>query len=297
MENLEYIPDTILSQDSVRGADSIIFRDSMITDSTALHDTLSFADPLTEIFGEYSFIPSNIPLRETISTVSVADNSIYQLAVICLMVFYFYLVMNYRGETVLLFKFFSFKKRKGRFTDDHGRIQNVFTNSMTVTGLLMAGIVAAKVFDIFMSPSLQADYSESIFRIKDPVIITGVTMAVIVLIALLQRWIINAAGALTFNDRISAKLLWLKQLFFILYTVTATPFVLICALAPIRLAISALCVIAIITAFFIIYYCYRSLLFFMKQKVSILLWFLYLCIVEIMPVGIIVLTILRNTGL
>jgi hypothetical protein len=38
----------------------------------------------------------------------------------------------------------------------------------------------------------------------------------------------------------------------------------------------------------------KSLVFFLEQKISILLWFLYLCTAILIPIGIVVTLVVRN---
>ena len=41
----------------------------------------------------------------------------------------------------------------------------------------------------------------------------------------------------------------------------------------------------------------KSLIFFLEQKVSILLWILYLCAVVLIPIGIVATLVVRNSAI
>ena len=44
-------------------------------------------------------------------------------------------------------------------------------------------------------------------------------------------------------------------------------------------------------------FCLKSLILFIGQKISILLWFLYLCTVVLIPLGVVVTTLVRNSSI
>lgn len=55
--------------------------------------------------------------------------------------------------------------------------------------------------------------------------------------------------------------------------------------------------IALVVILAAIAYVVKSFIFFVEQKISILLWFLYLCTVVLIPLGVVVTTIVRNSSI
>ena len=55
--------------------------------------------------------------------------------------------------------------------------------------------------------------------------------------------------------------------------------------------------IAVVVCLGVMAYVVKSFIFFVEQKISILLWFLYLCTVVLIPLGVVVTTIVRNSSI
>ena len=55
--------------------------------------------------------------------------------------------------------------------------------------------------------------------------------------------------------------------------------------------------IAVIVILGALTYVVKSFIFFVEQKISILLWFLYLCTVVLIPLGVVVTTLVRNSSI
>lgn len=56
-------------------------------------------------------------------------------------------------------------------------------------------------------------------------------------------------------------------------------------------------IVALVGAGAVLTYVVKSFIFFVEQKISILLWFLYLCTVVLIPLGVVVTTIVRNSSI
>lgn len=55
--------------------------------------------------------------------------------------------------------------------------------------------------------------------------------------------------------------------------------------------------IAVVVILGVLTYVVKSFIFFVEQKISILLWFLYLCTVVLIPLGVVVTTLVRNSSI
>ena len=110
----------------------------------------------------------------------------------------------------------------------------------------------------------------------------------------LQRLLLGAAAALTFSRSRVRRLMALRHAWFASFVLFGTPFVLLAALADQRWAVLFGVCFAVIACVHALGYAIRSFRLFGKLNLSILLWILYLCAVEIMPVGILAVGLLRS---
>ena len=119
--------------------------------------------------------------------------------------------------------------------------------------------------------------------------------AVLVLAVIaVQRLLIGAIASLTFSRGWERALGLQRLAWFASFVLSATPLVVLAALCGARWGgVFAVC-FALVAGVHALGYVIRSCLLFARLKVSILLWILYLCAVEIMPVGILAVGLLRS---
>lgn len=82
-----------------------------------------------------------------------------------------------------------------------------------------------------------------------------------------------------------------------LMSVVGTPCVLLFAINDGLSAHLVGAVLVVVVAIGILTYVIKSFIFFVEQKISILLWFLYLCTVVLIPLGVVVTTLVRNSSI
>lgn len=113
-------------------------------------------------------------------------------------------------------------------------------------------------------------------------------------IVLYQYGLLQAVGRLTLSQEVTDGLLRLKTLALTGLVVAATPPALLLALAPEGssqvwiVILAAACILALAA------YLRETLPLFISKKISVLHWFLYLCIVELFPVSLLWLILSRS---
>lgn len=259
-------------------ADSTLFA----TLKEVVQDTVSVAD----VFGGTSYIPiSATSGGETFGL--FAEDVVYQLIVTGLFLLYFLLVFRYGSEIV---QFLRLAWRKG--TDKDRRTENdspaaQVQAGLTLCGLLMLGVAAVRLDEILGIRLLSLLPFGGVW--------SGVLAVVLAAFAVvcLQEAILQISGSLTFSSGFVKMLLLLRRAFFASVTVIATPVVLLMALSSgMWVDIFAWGFVGIV-GLHALFYIAMSFFLFVAQKVSILFWILYLCTVEAMPVGILLVSALR----
>lgn len=241
-----------------------------------------------EVFGAESFMPSTAvqPLPEA---VSLTDNLPIQIATICLLLLYPYIIFRYGREIMQLFRMVFTVKKEERSTDDYNYLFADFITGVLAAGYLMTGIAAVKAVGLLADGAVL-----DVIQRQGPFLVLSVVSLTMAAVNIGQQLVMRIAGVVTLSIRFIRRLLSLRRLFFTVITVSATPAVLLFALADEGMAQIPGYAAAGIVAGFLIYYIYRSLKLFIEEKVSILLWMLYLCIVEVMPPAMILLATLRS---
>ena len=102
-------------------------------------------------------------------------------------------------------------------------------------------------------------------------------------VAVFQLAAVRLAGAVTLTQPFVSQLVLLKRTYFTLGVIVTSPFLLLFALGPRGTGSAWFCIIVIGLLATVILYLKEVLNLFISKKVSILHWFLYLCIVEIFP--------------
>lgn len=282
-------------------------------DSTACSaDSLQAGTADTLSFGEFGAAPADIPAELTVTptpwrdTTAAAlfgdrsvtiqperlerplsspltDNAVFQGFVLLLAATYATLLYRNLGDIRSLLNRISRDKTSGeRLTEEPGSSGFArFLNLTTAIGILFMGVVVVKYGDSLMPPELGKSLSH------------GAVLALSLLatlawgaVILFQAMTVRIIGAVTLSQPFIAQLVQLRQTFFSLAVIIASPALLLFALCPRGTGSVWFFVGAaelIITA---VLYLKESLNLFISKKISILHWFLYLCTVEIFPISL-----------
>lgn len=156
-------------------------------------------------------------------------------------------------------------------------------------GVLMAGIGTVRLCELW-GPAGMFSLASPGFGAWAALCLAVIWLTVIAV----QQAFLKTAGSLTFRKDMAKRLTVLRFSFLLSLALTGTPCVLLMALAPEWWARIAAAVFAGVVILHAMIYVVRTFFLFIQQKVSILLWFLYLCAVEAMPPGIAVIGLIRS---
>lgn len=158
------------------------------------------------------------------------------------------------------------------------------------------GIIGVLSLAVFLTKTLSLHHAETIAALLPKWFLPFACLAVsgvIIMVILYQRAVLYAAGSITLSGRFVHMLLHLKKIHFALLAIVVSPTLLLYSSMhgisdTVFLYISGIEAVLIMCLFL-----YKSYILFVGQKISILYWFLYLCIVELFPISLIVSILLR----
>ena len=242
--------------------------------------------PPAEVFGQSSYIVSPGPSLSQ-GWDPFSGDILWQLAILALLAVYTYVIFRYMPEAGQLLRLMVARKKEGRSSDDFQGVLSPFVNTVTVVSLFSAGIAIVRIIDVFSGGGYEEEGVPLVLLVIAAAALFGITGG-------LKHIILKAVGVLTFSEDTVAKLMWQKRIFIVTLTIVATPLVLMMSLAPARTAIIFAWLLLGIAGIMLIWFAYKTMRLFIGQKISILFWILYLCVVELMPYGIVALALLRR---
>lgn len=219
------------------------------------------------------------------------DNIPFQGLVLMLAVIYAVLLYRNLGDIrTLLSRTFHDAPARKRLSEETGSSGFSHFLNVTVTlGLLFAGLLAVK----FGGGRLDGLLPDNLAQIAMPGLALATTL-VGALVLLYQYLMLQGAGAITVSRPFILQLLQLRRNYLALIVVCAAPVLLLYVLCPPdsgRIWLYALLAESAVAA---ILYLKESLGLFLSKNFSILLWFLYLCTVELFPISLLWLLLTRG---
>ena len=241
------------------------------------------------IFGAQSTLaePARIPLAPP---PSLTENAVFQSFVLLLAATYAMLLYRNLGDVRTLLGRISRDTATGeRLSEDPGGSgYSRFLNIATAIGLLLLGVAAVKYGDTLMPGRLAEAIPQG------AVLILSLLASLAALgVAAYQAIAVRLAGTLTLSQPFIAQLMLLKRTYFALGVVLISPPLLLFALCPQGTGGVWFCIVAIELTAAAVLYLKETLNLFLSKKVSILHWFLYLCIVEVFPISLLWLLAVR----
>lgn len=241
----------------------------------------------SDIFGQQSILSQHAAPAAPSGDSMITDPWYFQAMVVALFVLYAYMLFVYSHELGAIFRAV-FNTGRDREYDEYPA-SGGFLAAFAVMGAFGLGIALVRAAAIWLPRQvLESLPADSAFLIVLFVVTAHITLS------LIRRLIMRGIGSLTLSGNFTRRILALGQLCRTTAAMVLIPLVVLLALAPEIWAVRLLWLSAALLSLFIVHYLYRSLRVFIKEKVSILLWFLYLCTVEVIPVGILILGILRS---
>lgn len=180
----------------------------------------------------------------------------------------------------------AFRMRRGDTLSAHpeaGRQSGVVSFS-AVTGIVLIMCAAVKYGSLWMPAAWTGEGSLTALRAA------CAACAAAALCGCFQAGVIAVAGVVTREHEFTEGLMAIKKTFFSIAALTVSPLFILAAMSSSGIWTAVLaaecCILALI-------FIKETITFFVEKKVPILLWFLYLCIVEVFPLTLAVASVAR----
>ncbi len=221
---------------------------------------------------------------------SLTDNAVFQSFVLLLAATYATLLYRNIGDIRTLVGHISRDATsRQRLSEDPGSSGfSRFLHIVTAIGMLFLGVFAVKYGDALM-PRLLTDTLSHGAVLAMSLLATLACTAIVAC----QAALVRIAGAVTVSQPFVSQLMLLRRTYFALAVIVTSPALLLFALCPRGTGNVWFSVITIELAMTAFLYLKESLNLFISKKISILHWFLYLCTVEIFPVSLLWLSLVR----
>ena len=221
---------------------------------------------------------------------SLTDNAVFQSFVLLLAATYATLLYRNIGDIRTLVGHISRDAAsRQRLSEDPGSSGfSRFLHIVTAIGMLFLGVFAVKYGDALM-PRLLTDTLSHGAVLAMSLLATLACTAIVAC----QAALVRIAGAVTVSQPFVSQLMLLRRTYFALAVIVTSPALLLFALCPRGTGNVWFSVITIELAMTAFLYLKESLNLFISKKISILHWFLYLCSVEIFPVSLLWLSLVR----
>ena len=233
------------------------------------------------IFGAQSTLaePARIPLAPP---PPLAENALFQSFVLLLAATYAMLLYRNLGDVRTLLDRISRDTATGqRLSEEPGGSGfSRFLNIATTIGMLFMGVMAVKYGDSLMPSQLETLSHGAVLALS--LLATAACYGVV----LYQMTVVRLTGAVTLSQPFISQLVLLKRTYFSLGVIVTSPALLLFALCPRGTGNVWFCIIIIELAVTAGLYLRETLNLFIAKKISILHWFLYLCMVEILPISL-----------
>lgn len=237
--------------------------------------TCSAAD-MSQIFGPQSTLGHPDPVSDPLGTM-VSQTIVYKLMLIATLVYYCYVIFAFRSQIRLLFKLMFATNFTERFEEEQSYLFSIFIKHMFPLGIITCALILVRTMDIFVPNYM-------IFPQWVSYCAVPATVVLILTLLSVQFGVSDLLGRLTLHEGITNSNRNLKK-----WTLSMSAIVQIPLLSTFGLYYGTSQMIFVYISVFvaiisIAYYFSRSFSLFISQKVSILLWILYLCTVELVPV-------------
>ena len=270
---------------------------SQITTQTTVTDTLTTVTPnvtdtlplpttvgIEELFGGEAVVAESVASNH-IGQFLLTDNSVVGALLLCLFVFYLVMVVRYGGYMGQMLKILGGDNLGIRVADELSFLYMRAVRQGVGVGIVSWSLVAVK----WLEMATHRPFAE-----VDNLWLVPLAVAIAVAVGLVQRLLTVGICRLTRRDSVAEGLNILADTLMAFTAIVTTPIVLLFVANVGNSAIWMGWVATSVAAIALIIFCIKSLIFFSEQKISILLWFLYLCTAILIPIGTVATLVARN---
>lgn len=240
-----------------------------------------------ELFGAQS-IQAEMPFLHPRQDSPLATGP-FGLLVLAIAAFYCLMLYQHLGDATQLISRVTRERTSGeRLSEDSNGGYSHFLTLSTTLGLLLLGVVAMRLSAPLLHLTPLAAWPQTGAFMGALLVVLG-----LVGVSLYQWLVCLLVGRITYTQHLFEQLFLIKRTFFALLTLLSTPFTALWLLTPNQEGSIWFWVIIIELILSLILYLQETLSLFISKKISILHWFLYLCGVEIFPISLLILWVVR----
>lgn len=256
----------------------------MLDTTTYTQSLDSLRGNLQVLFGESArLVPQCVePLAEGSH---IAENWVVWLTLILLFVAYLFVVLTYGNYTGQMGKVILWRNLGIRIADEMSYLFMRAVRISLLMGVVMWSLVGVKWLEVAGVKNLGGDAH----WIVPMFIVVGLVVGTI------QRLLTNGICALVRRKEIAEGLNILAETSMAFVAMLTTPLALLFVANTGGSAMVLGTVVVFVGILGFIVFCTKSLIFFIEQKVSILLLILYLCTAVLIPIGIVATLVVRNS--
>lgn len=255
-------------------------------------DSLTYNSPcdslpqnLATVFGESAREVAQ-PVEAFQSTPTLTENWVVWLGVLALFVLYLFVLFAYGGHFGQMNKIVMGRNLGIRVADELSYLFMRAVRYSVLMGFVMLSLATIKWLDVTGVKSLGIDE-----RWLLPLFV-----GVFAVVYLLQRLLTRGICSLVRRNDIAEGIELLSDTLMAYAAIITTPIVLLfVANAGTSAEVLGWVCVAVVGVALLVF-CTKSLIFFLEQKVSILLLILYLCTVILIPIGIVATLVVRNSA-
>ena len=225
-----------------------------------------------DLYGPFSHLDCTAPAGGWLP--ASTDHPLFQCFVLLLAAAYALFLYDHMSD---LYALLGKRTRSERLLESRSGQTRFFATAF-ILGILLAGAFAVRLFQ-------PAKGGSPFFAVPDSLLHALPAAALLFGVALFQIGVLRGAGRLTLSREVTGALLRLKTLVFTVFISLGAPLMLLFVLTPSGTGgiwPALLCAVGFVLAAVLLR---ESLMLFLSKKISILHWFLYLCIVEIFPIS------------
>lgn len=243
-------------------------------------DTLS----ATDLFGAATrLVPCNAPAQ---TAATVASDGVFQLVALALIIVYMLFLVR-RASVIRLMLATAIGGIASNFSGRepiNPADRRSIAFALSVIGIITVAMTAVRLTD---GTTIDGGHIH---------ISLGAIIAVLTLLALAEHLLLFCAGAISGRNDICERLRHIKMLHFSTAALVILPAAMLYIFSSSRIADLWLAIVILQAFISAILFIKESLSLFISQRISILLWILYLCGVELLPASLLLAPFLRGSA-
>lgn len=222
-------------------------------------------------------------LPEAMEQVALSGNWVVGATLVALFIYYLFVLFAYGGHIGLMGKVMLSNNLGIRVADE---LSYLFMRA--VRNAVTLGIVAwSLIFVKWIGMSGEGEMGQAVWLLP-------MTILVCLGVGLVQRMASNFIFSLTLRREVREGVNIMADTTMALTAIIVTPVSLLLAV-NMGQSVATLSWVCLVTgAVAMTIFCIKSLILFIGQKISILLWFLYLCTVILIPIGVVITLVVRS---